>query len=153
MLAPADVPPMVTPRRARLDDGVAERRAGDDRGELELVATGHEDAGRPVELRDDVGVGGLLAVLGPDAEHLGRTELVEQGVVDVDDLRAERGRGRDHRDPGVRAAGALHELGEHGALAELVLGSADDEQVADSAPGWTVGSHWHDRKPKGWDID
>ncbi len=138
---------------AGLDDGVGERRTGDDRGQLELVATGHEDAGRSVELSHDVGGGGLGAVLGTDAVHLRGTELVEQRGVDVDDLGAQRGRRRDHRDPRVGAAGALHELGEHGALAELVLGSSDDEQVADSAPGWTVGSHWHDRKPKGWEID
>ena len=56
----------------------------------------------------------------------------------------------------MRASGPparVDELREHGALAELVLGSSDDEQVAVAAPGWTVGSQWHDRKPKGWDID
>ena len=56
MLAPAEVPPMVTPAPARLDDRLAERRAGDHRGELELVAAGHEDAGGPVELLDELRV-------------------------------------------------------------------------------------------------
>ncbi len=54
--------------------------------------------------------------------------------VDLDDLGPERGRGRDHRDAGVRAAGALDELAQDGALAELVLGPADDEQVTVAAP-------------------
>ena len=45
-------------------------------------------------------------------------------------------------------ARALDELLEDGALAELVLGASDDEQVA-LVVRWTLGTHCHDRKPKG----
>ena len=45
-------------------DRVADRRAADDRRQLELVAAGHEDAGGLVERLDQGRVVGLLAALG-----------------------------------------------------------------------------------------
>ena len=79
------------------------------------------------------GDGGLGAVLGAYAEDLGRPEPGEQGLVDLDDLGPQRAGGRDHRDPGLAAPGAVDELLEDGALAELVLGPSDDEEVTDPA--------------------
>ncbi len=99
-------------------------------GQLELVAAGHEDAGRLVELaRRTCGVVGLLAVLGPDAEHLGGAELAEE-------RRRTPRRSRDRASDAVgitaiRASGppARRTNSASGrCAAELVLGSADDEQ-------------------------
>ena len=132
---------------------------GDDRRQLELVAAGHEDAGRPVERSDVLGDRACARSSGRTPKTSAAPSLREQGVVDLDDLRAQRGGGRDHRDPGLRTSGAPHELLEHAAPAELVLGPSDDEQVAGQpAPGWptvrwsTAGSPRHDRKPKGCHI-
>ena len=133
MLAPAEVPAIVTPRsRASWiawPNGVPAITVES----FELVAAGHEDAGGAVERLDVGRGGGLGAVLRAYAEDLGGTEPGEQGLVDLDDLRAQRAGGRDHGDPGLRAPGAVDELLEDGALAELVLGAADDEEVTDPA--------------------
>ena len=88
-------------RARRREDRVAERRAADDRGQLELVAAGHEDAGHVRELVHQRRVVGVLAALGPHRDDLGGAQLAEEGVVDLDDLGAEGGRGRDDRDPGA----------------------------------------------------
>ncbi len=60
------------------------------------------------------------------------------------DLRAQRGRRRDHGDARLAPTRTLDELPEHRPLAELVLGTPDHEQVAR-----TTLDHRHDRKPKG----
>ena len=109
-------------------DRVAERGAGDHGRELELVAAGHEDAGRVTEPFRERRIVGLLPGLGPGAEHLAGAELREDGVVHLDHLGPERARRRDHRDPGVGATGALHEPGQDLATPQLVLGSADHEE-------------------------
>ncbi len=109
-------------------DRLAERGAVDDRGQLELVAAGHEDAGHVVEQADHLGVLGLLAALGPCGDDVGRAELAEQRVVHLDDLGAERAGGGDDRDLGVLATGQRDEGLEHGASAELVLGTTDRDE-------------------------
>ena len=65
---------------------------------------------------------------GRTASHLGRAELGEERVVDVDDLAAERRGGRDDDDAGVVAAAGGDEVLEDRALAQLVLGAADDHE-------------------------
>jgi hypothetical protein len=117
-----------------LDDRVPQRRAADDRGQLQLVAARHEDAGRLTDRLDQVGVVRLLAALGPDGHHLASTQPPEQGVVHLDDLVAEGRRGGDQRDPGLGTAAGRHELLEDRALAQLVLGPADHQQRSGRGP-------------------
>ena len=123
------------------DDGVAERRAADDRGQLELVATGHEDAGGVVDEGDQVGVVRVVAALGPHGRDVAGPEPPEQRVVHLDDLVAEARRGRDDHEARVGPAAGRDEVLEDRASAELVLGAADDHQrpagarVGASAPG------------------
>ena len=143
MLAPADVPPMTAPRRCASTmaspNGVPQMTA-DSLSWLPPVMK------MPVALpssRDQVGVVGVLAALRPHRDHLGGAQLAEQRVVHLDDLGAERGRRRDDRDPGLLAAAGGHELVEDRALAELVLGSADDHE----------GSRGHDREASGCQSD
>ena len=129
-------------------DRVADGRAADDRGELELVATGHEHAGGSVDLGHQRGVLRVAAALGAAGAHVAGTQLAEQRVVHLDDLVAEAGGGRDHHDPrpGLTAGG--HEVAEDGAVAELVLRAADDHQpTAGVRRGrGRVGGFRHDRE-------
>ena len=125
MLAPAEVPPMVDAAVRGRPDRLAERGPVDDRRQLELVAAGHEDAGDVVEQGDERRVVGVLAVLGSYADDLGARRAAEQRGVDLDDLGAERGGGRDHGDPRSLAARAFDEVLQHGAPLELVLRAAD----------------------------
>ena len=105
MLAPATGSADDDPTPVGGRDRVAERCAVDDCGELELVAAGHEDAGHVVEQADEGRVVGVLAALRACGEDVLRPEPAEEGVVHLDDLGTERGRGGDDRDLGVRAAG------------------------------------------------
>ena len=100
MLAPADAGhDHAAP--VRLQDGVGHRGAGEDGGQLELVAAGHEDAGGLAEPLHELLVVGLLAGLRAHRDHLGGTELAEQRVVHAHDLGPQRRRRRDDRDAGV----------------------------------------------------
>ena len=85
-------------RRARGRATIAspERRAADDRGQLELVAAGHEDAGRARRASATrSGSCASLAALGPHGRDLAGAQPPEQRVVHLDDLVAEARRGGD----------------------------------------------------------
>ena len=144
MLAPADVPATTAPRRCA--STIASPRGVPQTigRQLQLVAAGHEDAGRLAHGLDQVGVVGLLAALGPDGHDLAGAQPPEEGVVHLDDLVAERGRGRDQGDAGVGAAAGRDELLEDRALAELVLGPADDQEGSGPGGVGPVGGQRHD---------
>jgi hypothetical protein len=77
---------------------------------------------------------------GRSGHDLGRSQVGEHLPVQAEDLVAERGGGRDHRDPRPPAAGQLDEVVEDGPVAELVLRTADGHEDAGSGPVG-VGGH------------
>ena len=133
MLAPAQVPPTTTPRACAAMIASPNGGAVDDRGQLELVAAGHEDAGDVVEQADARRVLGLLAALRPRRRRPRRRRACGTARRTPRRSRGRARSGRDDGDPGVGAAGAGDELLEHGAPAELVLGTADRDER--SGPG------------------
>ena len=103
MLAPALVPPTVTPRafcvRISLATGVPPRSVG----EPELIAAGEEDSAR---LRDARETARFLAVAARVEVHdvdAARAELAEEFLVALAGF-VRAARGRDHDDVGVVAA-------------------------------------------------
>ena len=89
----------------------------------------------------DTAVDLLRTVLWPYAVHLGRPQALEQCGVHLDHLGPQRRRRRDDRDAGVGPATRRDELGEDRALAELVLGSADDQEMPGPWRGRSGGRH------------
>ena len=59
--------------------------------------------------------------------HVADPQLPKERQVELGGLVPERRGGRDDDDPRVTAAGQRHEARQDLALAELVLGSADDQ--------------------------
>ena len=139
-LAPAEVPPTRAPRCVRRAHRVAEPGAGDDLGELELVAAGHEDG---VDVVERAASAGSSASSGTRvaAAHVARHPASRNtSSYAVEDLLAQRGRGRHDGDPRAVAAGQPDELAQHHPRAGAVLGAADDAQGsgrdgADGSPG------------------
>ena len=72
---------------------------------------------------------GLRARHGVDGVHGVRAELGEDLAVHLAGQRAQRRGAADHRDARVRAAGKRDEPAQDGAFANLVLGTADDDDV------------------------
>ena len=97
---------------------------------------------------DEVGSEACVAVLGAYAVHLGRPQPVEQRGVHLDDLGAQRGRRRDHRDAGLRPRPRARRT-PCSTVRLPSLSSAPpmtSRSPGHPEPSWT---HWHDRKPKG----
>jgi len=109
-------------------DRVPERRSVDHCGELELVATGHEDACDVVEAAHQVGVVRVFPRLRTGCKDVCGSERAERRVVHLDHLGSERGRSGYDGDLGAPASGTVDERPEHGSLPELVLGTADREK-------------------------
>jgi hypothetical protein len=137
------------PGRGAADDGPApvgveqgrpQPGPGHHHGQPQLVAAGHEHPGGPLDGPGRTGGVGLPAGRGPQRDDLGRAQVGEHMPVEAEDLLPERGRGRDHRDPGPAAAGQLDEVVEDGPVAELVLRTTDGHEDAGSGPVG-VGGH------------
>ena len=90
---------------------------------------------------------GLVPRLGSQPYDGCGAEADEQLVVGVEDLRAERGRGRDHRDPGALSARSPDEVAQDDPPAHPVLGAPDGEQRAPGQGGEASG--WHARSLMG----
>ena len=134
-------PPTTTPRRWASTIASPNGVPLIDRGQLELVAAGHEDAGRLVELgRPASGSWASLAALGPHRRPPRRRRACGTGRRTP---RRPRGRARrrsgsprsGRRAPPLAATNSVRIV----ALAQLVLGAADDHE----------GSGWHDREASG----
>ena len=125
-----------------LDELLAEQRAADDARQAQLVAAGHEDRGRVVELRDEARVVRVVAHQRPHAAHVADAHLSEERQVELGRLVAQRRGRRDDDDAGIAAAGQRDEARQDLALPELVLGTADHEQVTGpSLPGAGLRRH------------
>ena len=117
-----------------LDDGPPQQRAADDARQPQLVAPGHEDRGRILERIAETRVISLVAAQRSQPADLADAHGPEEGAVELGCLVAEGGRRADHGDPCLASSRERHEAREDLALPELVLGTADDQQVAGS--GW-----------------
>ena len=128
-LAPALVPRDDRAVAVALEDRLRQVRAADGGREPQLVAAGHEDAGRVAHQARAVIVVGLRARDRVDRVHLVRAELGEDLAVHLAGQRAQRRGAADHRDARVGAARERDEPGQDRALADLVLGASDDDDV------------------------
>ena len=132
MLAPAEVPATTAPRSWAAHDGVAERGAADDGGQLELVAPVMKTPVAVVEQRDQAGswassrLSGRTATTSPapsrrkSASYTSTTSGPSEEAVGITAIRASA--------PPLRVTNSR----EDRALAELVLGAADDHERS----GW-----------------
>ena len=130
-LAPADVPPDQGAAPVRRPHRVAERGAGDDLGQLELVAAGHEDGVDVAEPGRERRVVRLRPRLGSQPQHrrrppasrntasyASRISWPSEDAVATTAIRA------------AVAAGQPDELAQHDPRPGAVLGAADDAEGA-----------------------
>ena len=116
-------------------DRVGEARAGDDRGQAELVPAREEDRGRVVQGARELGVLGLGPLLGPQAGHAARSRGPRRAPGSAR-WRRRRARRRS-RSPrrGPRAPGEGREPRQDQLVPDLVLGAADQHDRAGAADG------------------
>ena len=114
-----------TPLPSR-DQRCSQRRPHHHRRQPELVPSGQEDPGGPL---DDVGHGTVVRVIPghrPQSPYLGCPQAGEQARVQLGGLVPQAGGGGHDHDTGVRATGQLDEPAQDDLVPELVLGAPDD---------------------------
>ena len=129
MLAPALVPPTVTPWALRIADQLRDRRAAEQRREPQLIAAGEEDAGGLLEALEAPGFLAVAAGVEVHDRDARGADVAEQLLVARPGLVHAAG-GGDHDDVGVLAPGDAHEALEDAAVIFLILGAADRNDPA-----------------------
>ena len=131
-LAPADVPPTTAPRAYAARIASPKRVPAMTAARMSWLPPVMKTPSTSSSAAASSGSSASSRVCGRSGVVGGSAQRPEHLVVALEDLRAQRRRGRHDGDPRAVAAGQPDELAQHDALADAVLGATDDAQSSGS---------------------